>query len=112
MKPSGDPNTSSGKARLITIWDILKHQGILWVQGEAGFNNNMGYIETSVSAVPLCIVRRLITIWDILKHSYEYVYQDGTGFNNNMGYIETPTGRIPEKIHTWFNNNMGYIETE
>ena len=67
--PSGVPVAAISTC-LITIWDILKHV-FRWHGNVAveKFNNNMGYIETTVPLGPV--------VFDI-------------EFNNNMGYIETP----------------------
>ena len=74
---------------LITIWDILKLQKVLQLPLWSMFNNNMGYIETSLALYSQHRQLCLITIWDILKPTRASLVDDGNLFNNNMGYIET-----------------------
>ena len=96
---------------LITIWDILKLQKVLQLPLWSMFNNNMGYIETSLALYSQHRQLCLITIWDILKPTRASLVDDGNLFNNNMGYIETYKSYVEILSMLMFNNNMGYIET-
>ena len=77
----------------------------------AGFNNNMGYIETLQDCLIFVVLPGLITIWDILKHDIlEVIGKPRIGLITIWDILKHPLLCLCSSSHK-FNNNMGYIET-